>query len=158
MPELTVSPLTRDEYPRFLELVTETYANNAAASGEMTFEQARARAAQDLEALLPKGPETPSMLLRSLHTADQCVGHIWLGLRGAADAQYGWIWDIYVDPRHRGNQYGASAIRLIEAEAARFFGVTEVRLNVFATNAAAVHLYERLGYSVTSQVMRRSID
>jgi ribosomal protein S18 acetylase RimI-like enzyme len=156
--ELTLAPLTHAQYPRFLELVSETYASGATNSGEMTAQQARARAAQELTALLPDGPETASMLVRTVNVTGRQVGHVWVGIRGPAEAKYGWIWDVYVDPAHRGRHYGAQAIHLAETEARARFGISEVRLNVFANNYNAIRLYERLGYAVTSQIMRRSID
>jgi ribosomal protein S18 acetylase RimI-like enzyme len=155
--DVALTPLTQADYPRFLEIVSETYTAGATLAGEMTAQQARARAAQDLEALLPYGPDTPSMLLRTVTVAGDHVGHVWLGVRGPAGTTYGWIWDVYIDPGHRGRRYGAAAIHLAETEARTRFGISEVRLNVFAGNENAIRLYQRLGYSVSSQVMRRAL-
>jgi GNAT superfamily N-acetyltransferase len=149
--------MVQDDYPRFLTLVAETYAGGADRAGEMTHAQAMERARQDLQALLPNALETPSMLLRTLLVGADVAGHIWLGVRGPDSGRYGWVWDVYVDPHHRGHGYGAEAMRLVEDEARAVFGVSEIRLNVFAANQAAVRLYGRLGYVVTSQVMRKAI-
>jgi RimJ/RimL family protein N-acetyltransferase len=64
---------------------------------------------------------------------------------------------VYVHPQHRGQGHAERAVRLVEAEALDRFGITEVRLNVFAANRGAIRLHERLGYAVTSQVMRRTV-
>jgi ribosomal protein S18 acetylase RimI-like enzyme len=157
VPRVNLAPMVPDDYARFLTLAAETYAGGAERSGEMTYAQARVRAQQDLEALLPNALETPSMLFRTLRVDAELAGHIWLGVRGADGGRYGWVWDIYVDPQHRGRGYGAEAMRLAEDEARAVFGITELRLNVFATNQAAVRLYDRLGYVVTSQVMRKAV-
>ncbi len=97
------------------------------------------------------------MLLRTIAVDSEPVGHIWLGVRGPVEGQYGWIWSLYVHPQHRGQGHAERAIHLSEADAHERFGITEVRLNVFAANRGAVRLYERLGYTVTSQVMRHAI-
>jgi ribosomal protein S18 acetylase RimI-like enzyme len=155
---ILLRPISPQDYSTFLEQAAETYAAGAADSGEMTYEQARLRAHADLTTLLPAGLQTPGMLLRTISSGNQPVGHIWLGLRGPADAKYGWVWSVHVDPQHRSRGHAGEAIRLAEAEARTLFGITEVRLNVFGANRGAVRLYERLGYAVTSQVMRKVVD
>ncbi|WP_167761093.1 GNAT family N-acetyltransferase [Geodermatophilus sp. DF01_2] len=150
-------PVSTQDYAIFLEQAADTYVVGATHSGEMTIEQARARADADLKALLPARPQTPGMLLRTITVDGDWVGHIWLGVRGSAEAKYGWVWSVYVDPQHRGQGYAELAVRLVEAEALDQFGVTEVRLNVFAANRGAIRLYERFGYAVISQVMRRTV-
>ena len=150
-------PISVQDYATFLEQATDTYVVGAVQSGEMTLEQAHARADADLAALLPAGPQTPGMLLRTIAVDGEPVGHIWLGFRGPTEAQYGWVWSVYVHPQHRSQAHAERAIRLVEAEALERFGITEVRLNVFAVNRGAIRLYERLGYTVTSQVMRRTV-
>ena len=150
--------MSQDDFPGFLGVAAETYAEGAEQSGEMTYAQAKVRAGRDLHALLPDGPDTPAMLLRTLVVGAETVGHIWLGVRGPEGGRYGWVWDVHVDRDHRGHGYAAAAMRLIEDEAASALGVSEVRLNVFATNEPAVRLYDRLGFAVTSQVMRKPVD
>lgn len=150
-------PVSAQDYATFLEQAADTYVVGATHSGEMTIEQARARADADLEALLTAGPQTPGMLLRTISVDGEPVGHIWLGVRGPAEAKYGWVWSVYVHPQHRSQGHAERAVRLVEAEALDRFGITEVRLNVFAANRGAIRLYERLGYAVTSQVMRRTV-
>jgi ribosomal protein S18 acetylase RimI-like enzyme len=142
--------------PVLLDQVVETYASGAVASGELTRGHAHARARADLQALLPAGTRTTSTLLASLRIGDERIGDIWLGLRGPTAHPYGWIWHVYVEPGHRGHGYTAQATA---GRSARPAGVrvSEVRLNVFTSNAAATGLYRRLGYAATSQVMSRHL-
>ncbi len=154
---VSLVPISPQEYASFLDQAVDTYVVGAVQSTEMTSEQARARADADLKALLPAGPETPGMLLRMIAVAGEPAGHIWLGVRGPAEAQYGWVWSLYVEPQHRSQGHAQRAMHLCESEAQDQFGITEVRLNVFAANRGAICLYERLGYEVTSQVMRRAV-
>jgi RimJ/RimL family protein N-acetyltransferase len=157
VPELTLTPIRDDDLPRFLEQVVDTYTSGAVPSGEQTREQAHARARADVQALLPTGLATPSTLLASLQIGDERVGDIWLGLRGPADRPYGWIWHVYVESEHRGHGYAAQAVQLAEAHARVVFGVSDLRLNVFSGNTAAIGLYRQLGYAATSQVMRKHL-
>ena len=158
MTAVTLVPMSGADYPAFLRSAAETYADGAAQSGELSRTEALERALRDLDALLPESWATPSTLLRVVMVGDRRVGHVWVGVRSAGDLQYGWLWDLFVEPPERGNGYAVAAMRLVEQEARKTLGVTEVRLNVFASNRAVVRLYEALGYSTTSQVMRTVLD
>lgn len=54
---------------------------------------------------------------------------------------------IAVDPAHRGEGIGAALVTSAAAEA-KAFGATSLILEVAEDNAAAIHLYERLGFVV----------
>jgi ribosomal protein S18 acetylase RimI-like enzyme len=85
--------------------------------------------------------------------ADEAVGMGWFELRQRASGVSAWIFDISVDPVHRGKGHGRALLDALH-DAARELGATSMTLNVFGDNATAIRLYESAGYSVTSQQMR----
>jgi len=68
-----------------------------------------------------------------------------------------WVWDVVIDPEHRGQGYGRAAMQLAETYAhAR--GARTLGLSVFGFNSAARGLYESLGYETTSVKMRKHLE
>ncbi|WP_214761910.1 MULTISPECIES: GNAT family N-acetyltransferase [Exiguobacterium] len=71
-------------------------------------------------------------------------------------AEVGWINDLYVKPAYRGRGYSKQLMR--EAlDTFKQMGHTDVRLNVYAHNQTAMHLYEQLGFSDVSKFMKIDI-
>lgn len=81
---------------------------------------------------------------------------VWIGHDTSGDPASWWVWDIVVDPGHRGKGFGRQAMNLAE-EYARAHGARTLGLNVFGFNQSARGLYESLGYETTSIKMRKSL-
>lgn len=90
----------------------------------------------------------------------QGVGALWLGPQltqpepGAPTLW--WVWDIAINPGHRGLGYGRQTMLLAE-ERAKKLGAVELGLNVFGFNTVARGLYESLGYEIASIKMRKKL-
>lgn len=56
------------------------------------------------------------------------------------------IWGVYCVPEHRGNGYGRDAVRASIDLARTWEGVELVALSVSASGAAALHVYQSLGF------------
>ena len=67
-----------------------------------------------------------------------------------------WVYDIEIDPEHRGRGLGRDAMRLAEEEARRL-GRQRIKLNVFARNAVARALYLSLGFEEMSIQMSKPV-
>jgi ribosomal protein S18 acetylase RimI-like enzyme len=67
-----------------------------------------------------------------------------------------WLYDINVHPEVRGRGYGSGLLRAVEELAARH-GADRLGLNVFGSNPTAIALYERGGYTVTTQQMSKRL-
>ncbi len=86
------------------------------------------------------------------------VGFLWLVIceNNWTLERYGYINNIFINPRLRGQ--GLAAELMAQAEA--FFRnrrIRRVRLTVTASNVEAVHLYERSGYQVTRWEMEKEL-
>ena len=149
--------MTPEEYASFSARSAHDYAQEIAESGQLDPEAAAKRAAAEFAELLPDGPDSPGMHLWTAETgAGERIGLGWIELRQRGSGTSAWIYDIQVDAARRGEGWGR---RLMEAlhDAARELGATTISLNVFGHNAAAIRLYESLGYTVTAQQMKRDL-
>jgi ribosomal protein S18 acetylase RimI-like enzyme len=82
------------------------------------------------------------------------VGVLWLGINPQTESW--WIYDIAMHPQFRGLGHGRETLRLAEAEV-RSRGGHELGLNVFGSNAVALHLYESVGYEAQNVRMKKTL-
>ncbi|MGW5850738.1 GNAT family N-acetyltransferase [Streptomyces sp. NPDC055254] len=133
-------PMTAAEYEVWQADAIEGYAADWVGRG-MSLEAARAKSVADHEALLPQGQDTPGVTLTVLEVAGAPVGRLWLAPRGEGS----YVYDVVVDPAHRGHGYGRDLMRLAEGLALAA-GHRVLGLHVFTDNTPALRLYESLGY------------
>ena len=79
-------------------------------------------------------------------------GHDWMALRGPAGALY----DIVVDPAHRGHGIGRQLLDATVAEL-KTRGAPRVVLSTAERNATAQHLFDRAGFRRTMIEMTREL-
>ncbi|MEU6392253.1 GNAT family N-acetyltransferase [Streptomyces sp. NPDC046939] len=136
--------MTEAEFAPWLARVKERYARTVRERGA-TEQEAVRKAERDHAALLPEGVATPDVLVGVLEQDGEAVGTLWVAQR--ADGAY--VYDVEVDPAHRGRGHGRSLMLLAEADALAA-GATRIGLNVFAGNTPAQRLYASLGYEPTA--------
>lgn len=158
MPEVALRPMTQLEFEHWQQVIARAYAAEKVAAGTWREEEAYDRALSGNAALLPQGLGTPRMLLLEAEVADGTpVGRVWIGLDhpgGAADCA--WLYDIEVDPPHRGRGLGRALLDAAE-RAVQQHGVGALELNVFGPNSRAIGLYASAGYAVVTQQMRKQL-
>ncbi|CAM5555234.1 GNAT family N-acetyltransferase OS=Streptomyces alboniger OX=132473 GN=CP975_05825 PE=4 SV=1 [Streptomyces alboniger] len=137
-------PMTEGEYTAWLARAKVSYARDWIERGVPEAE-ARAKSEADHAKNLPRGLDTPGVLLSVLTEEGEGVGSLWLTL----DDDGGFVFDVQVDERHRGRGHGRSLMRVAEAQT-RAAGGDRLGLNVFAGNTPALRLYESLGYEPVS--------
>jgi GNAT superfamily N-acetyltransferase len=124
----------------------------------MPEELARERVRAGTARFLPDGLDTAGHhLLTAENAAGQAVGNAWVGPdpgRAAGMADSGWLYDINVFEPFRRRGYGTALLAAVE-ELAAGEGLAALGLNVVGDNEAAIALYRRRGYDVTSMVMRK---
>jgi ribosomal protein S18 acetylase RimI-like enzyme len=154
---VTLPPMEPDAWEAWRVGSIRGYAAEKVRVAAWPSEGAEERATALFARLLSDGLHTPGHEFRSIVTeAGEIVGALWF----AAEAEVGrggaYIWDIVVDPDHRGRGYGREAMEALEP-LARSLGYDTFRLHVFADNAIARHLYQSVGYDETDVAMMKRI-
>lgn len=87
---------------------------------------------------------------------DVAIGSLWLAMREEGNSGEWFIYDIVIDPEHRGKGLGRSTMQAAE-EYVRSEGGTRLALNVFGPNTVARRLYESMGYGVLAIGMKKDL-
>jgi ribosomal protein S18 acetylase RimI-like enzyme len=158
MPELTIRPMTLTEYDRWRAVAIQTHAREQVAAGNWPAATALERARADNDELLPDGFATENMLFCTGELPGRGpVGLLWLGLThplGVPDC--GFLYEIEVFRAHRRQGHGKFLLRAAE-DIIRDRGLHNLELNVLGGNTGAIHMYDKAGYTVSTQRMRKSL-
>jgi ribosomal protein S18 acetylase RimI-like enzyme len=150
---VTLPPMSRDVWDEWRAASTRAYAQDMVRVGSWPAEGAEARAASLFARLVPDGQTTVGHEFRSVvNEAGETVGAVWFAPDGEIGRGAAFLWDIVIDPDHRGRGYGRAAMEALEA-LVRALGYDAIRLHVFGDNDVARHLYRAVGYSETSVSM-----
>jgi GNAT superfamily N-acetyltransferase len=149
-PGLELRPMTPPEFRAFMAVMVGDYAATLAEAGLST-EEAQQRSREQTGQLIPQGQDSPGMEFFTGWAGPRAIGRLWLNV----DQPMAFVYDVEVLEDERRKGYGAG---LMNAAAAwsREHGHRAIGLNVFAHNAGARVLYDRLGYRVTLDY--RAID
>lgn len=151
-------PMLESDLQTYLDKAIPGYAADNVKAGYWLEEEALRKSKDTYSKLLPEGVDSKGQYLYKIHDTetDQDVGFIWLNARVDAPSPSGFIYDIEVSEEFRGKGYGKQAMLAIE-EKARELGLKSIGLHVFAHNAVAKGLYEKIGYEITSLNMVKQI-
>jgi ribosomal protein S18 acetylase RimI-like enzyme len=152
--QVTLDPMTEEEFGPYLEAGIRDFAKQKVRSGEWTEEQSVALSRADHDRLLPDGVDTRDQHLFTVRDAvsKDAVATIWLALRMKAAQLEGYIYDIEVHEKYRGQGYGRATM-LAGIERARALGAETIGLHVFGHNEPARALYRSLGFVETNVSM-----
>lgn len=156
-PSVTLRGMTDDEYRSWVDEVQARVVRELL--GTMPEEEARATAAGGIALYLPQGVATPRhTLLTAEDVAGSPVGNAWVGPdpHRADGSDAAWLYDIDVHLRARRNGYGSAILAEVEALVVRE-GKTRLGLNVVGTNEAAIALYLKHGYTVSTMQMYKAL-
>jgi ribosomal protein S18 acetylase RimI-like enzyme len=149
---VTLRPITDTEFADWRDRAATMFAAGVGPARGLDSEEGLKFAYAETDRLLPDGPATEHHLIWTARDGDELVGSLWIGTKPRVPFIYG----IEVDGTQRGKGYGR-AIMLAGEEECRRLGYNQLDLNVFGNNAPAIALYESLGYSVSSQQMRKEL-
>ena len=147
-----------EEFENYHEKLVRYYAIENVKSGRWEESSALEKARMEIDALLSEGLETKNHELLSIIETDnsQTIGYLWLHIFPRMEKK-GFIYDFVIHKELRGKGYGKLSLEALE-EHARELGVEQLSLHVFAHNTAAVSLYKKMGYEVTSMNMAKQIS
>jgi GNAT superfamily N-acetyltransferase len=128
--------MTASEFAAFRSRLIPRYAAEKVRAADWAKDEAEELAVAQTDELLPEGPGSAGMLLLTADDSDgQQVGLVWVALNRPRPGE-AWIYDIEINPEHRGKGYGRALLQAAEREAARH-DATFIGLNVFGDNAVA---------------------
>ena len=150
-PEITLEPMTEDEFAAWLLPTVRGLAEDKVTSGQWAPDEALEMSKTEFTILLPQGASTRGHELYTVRdTASGAgVGMVWINVRPKADKREAYIYDIAIDEEQRGKGYGRATM-LAVAERARELGADSVGLHVFGHNTVARELYTSLGFVTTN--------
>jgi len=159
MKTVQLVPMAEADFKAYRAQVIPEYADEQVRTGNWTPQEARARAEQQFQELLPKGVATEHHYLFSVLAAENGakVGLLWVALNARGGRRTAFIYDCVVFEAHRRQGYGQAALRALEAMA-RGWSVQSIGLHVFAHNTGAQALYQKAGYVVTDRQMSKRLE
>ena len=150
-------PKTEKEFQTYLKEETARYAEANVKAGYWKKTEALKKSIEAHNQLLPQGLATPRHHLFTIrNNSKKSVGTIWIAEDHRSKTPTGFIYDLLIKEPYRGEGLATQAMLLLE-EKARQLGLKVLYLHVFAFNANAKHLYEKLGYQITSMHMAKQL-
>jgi len=135
-----------------------SYAQDNVLSGRWLNFGAEARGRAEFDRLLPQGIDTPTHEFFVIRESPEgeAIGQIWFNSSEAGGERVGYLYNIRLEPQHRGHGHAARALALLD-EHARANDVATVGLHVFALNARAQALYRAAGYGICGFNMHKRL-
>ncbi|AHE73273.1 MULTISPECIES: GNAT family N-acetyltransferase [Enterobacter] len=155
---ISFRPMTKDEYPAYLEYFVNDYACEIEANYGESLQDSLARAKQEISEMLPEGVNTHGQVLMciifQLDKAQSHVGYLWY--KPDSTKRTAFIYDFHIFNSNQGLGLGKQSLRAFD-EYLQDKGFKEIRLRVAGDNARARHVYETSGFGVTGVNMSKSI-
>ncbi|WP_248447011.1 GNAT family N-acetyltransferase [Sinorhizobium meliloti] len=145
MVELTLRPLSNEEYAHYYEFAVKLLADEEAkAYNDDPLERYRS-SARAFEKLIPKGDlESSAQYLLAIEHDRIVIGIVWYELLG--DHATAYIRDLFIYEEFRRHGYARATLEKLE-RILRQTGIRRIILNVFNHNKTAKKLYRSMGYS-----------
>ena len=153
---LALIPMDAEAFATFFEVAAASYAQDNVANGRWNASDALTLAREETKRLLPEDEKTADSYLFVLRDTDLNaeVGYLWYGTMARGTKKIAFLYQIYIHAPFRRKGYGRQAMHAFETEALK--GEHDaLALNVSALNADALRLYEAVGYTASSLVMRK---
>jgi ribosomal protein S18 acetylase RimI-like enzyme len=144
---ITLDKMGKEEFDAFFEASVRRQAEDRAWANGSSVATERAGLEAMIPLLLPTGMESPGHTFRVARDARGApVGYVWFGTIPGMPEGSIMLLDIAVDERERGKGYGKEMLETM-LESMGKSGYENAILNVRNDNAAAIGLYEGLGFA-----------
>ncbi|MGN9818008.1 GNAT family N-acetyltransferase [Streptomyces sp. SD11] len=144
----TARPMTRAEYPEWLDAEKAAYVGDIVRSGALGRDEAVRKSDRDFAKVIPEGLATPDNTFLVLEAAGERIGTGWLKHRYLPGVTYGYSLTIHEEHRRKG--YGLLAMAAGE-RATLEAGDAALMFTVWGGNETAMKLYTRAGYRVVEE-------
>jgi ribosomal protein S18 acetylase RimI-like enzyme len=153
---LTLQPMGAGDFPAFFAATSESHARDNMESGRWSEADAMGLAQAELKRLPPHEEKTPEnqLFVLSEVVSESKVGYLWYGTQVRGISRVAFLYQLLIHEDQRRKGYGRQALKSFERHALAT-GHDSLALNVFASNGAALRLYESYGFSPTSIGMRK---
>jgi ribosomal protein S18 acetylase RimI-like enzyme len=138
--------MSEAEFELYIESMLPEYARDGARAMGWELAKAREMAEAQLARILPDGVATKGHAIAHLEEGGERVGVLWFANQLEESPPRLFLYDIRIDPAHRGRGLGTAMMRDLE-RIALLAGARELRLSVFEHNTGAIRLYGRLGFA-----------
>jgi ribosomal protein S18 acetylase RimI-like enzyme len=156
--DIYLTPLLDAEFAAFRDRVVCEFAEQSAAAGRVTDEHALPWAQEQIDRLLPDGSKTKDTYLfkvMSHHQQQEVLGYLWSG-RDSSNANCAYLFDMYIVPESRRKGIGKASLQQLH-EILKRLEYKAINLHVYASNKAAISLYDTCGYVPVSHVLRKPL-
>ncbi|PRY46470.1 GNAT family N-acetyltransferase [Umezawaea tangerina] len=140
---ISLRVMTDDESAELMAGQFDVFLAARISSGES--EEVARRVAEDAFAALPRDGDRYYAVVEGTER----VGALWIGPSARGGAGVEWVHYVEVVPEARGRGLGKAAMLLAQQDA-RAHGATELGLNVFGDNSAALAVYRSTGFELRS--------
>jgi ribosomal protein S18 acetylase RimI-like enzyme len=151
-------PMSEADYAGFLEWAIADYAQQQIEAQAWSPDDARHRAEEAFQHLLPEGLSTANQHLCTIVDSErgEQVGFLWYGLRSGEGDPFVALYEFVILEPYRRQGYGRAALQALE-ERVKELGMDRILLHVFGHNAPAKALYSKMGYLETNVTMAKRI-
>lgn len=150
--------MTQADYDAFFPGALTHLANEMSRARDLSEDDALCAARKSFDSLFPNGAvDSPDQFIYNVYLEDEKVGFVHFGVRHDRKKPYAYVWDLMVDPTHRGKGLGETIMIAMEAEVKKL-GLGSISLNVFGHNAPAISLYKKIGYDVAAMTMTKNLS
>jgi ribosomal protein S18 acetylase RimI-like enzyme len=153
---ISINPMSEKQFNSFLKTSIDNYAQEKIKAEGLSHEDGYKIANSSFDSLLPKKLLTDDQYLYFVFNHDQEIGWLWFGKKVEGLRIFGYIYDIYLLPEHRGKGYGKNLMSVIESEI-KSLGFKTIRLQVFGHNTIAQKLYLNSGFHITNIMMNKDL-
>ena len=147
---ICLQEMTKKEFSEYKRFLIEDYAQDASRNYCIPLEEARANSVKQINGMLSQGLSTPNQFLYTIQlskgSTEVEIGYLWLDINEMKQRCI--LCDIYLHKEFRGKGWGRKTLEVFESQITER-GIRKISLHVFANNAVARALYEKLGYKVT---------
>lgn len=154
MTQVSLEPMNDAQCEAFLEACLAPYIADRAEADFVSLAEAEQFARGQHARILPQGRLTVGHRFLRIMAGAEPVGGIWI----YTDPQRreAFLYNIMIEPDRRRQGFATAALTAAE-ELLRSEGCRVLGLNVFATNAAALALYHRLGFRTASSYLNKQL-